>query len=144
MKKITRRPQLGELKENWYIVDAGGQTLGRLASKIVKILIGKDTPNFDPSVINKAKVIVINAAQIRVTGNKFDQKRYYRHSGYPGGLKVTPFSELMKKKPTEVIKKAVSGMLPKNKLRRGRLNNLKIYKDDQHLHQGQKPVKIEL
>lgn len=139
MKKTTRRPQPEEIKETWYLLDAKGQVLGRLASQIAGILMGKNTPSFDPAVANNAKIVVINAAQIKVTGDKLTQKEYHRHSGYPGGLKTITLSRLMASQPAEVIRKAVSGMLPKNKLRSGRLDNLRIYKDEQHPHQAQQP-----
>lgn len=142
--KTTKRPQLNELNETWYLVDAKDKILGRLASKIAIILTGKDQPDYDPSVPNKTKVIVINAALIKFSGNKIEQKEYYRHTGYMGGLKTTKLSTLMEKDPSEVIRKAVSGMLPKNKLRRPKMDDLKIYADDKHLHIAQKPVKIDL
>lgn len=142
--KTTKRPKPQEFKEIWYLVDAQDQILGRLASRIAKILIGKNMPTFDPALVNRTKIVVINAANVKLTGNKLQQKKYYRHSGYMGGLKTTKISDLLAKKPTEVLKKAVSGMLPKNKLRRLRLNNLKIYKDDQHLHQAQNPIKLKI
>ncbi len=142
--KTTKRPQLKELKDIWYIVDAKDKILGRLASKVAIMLIGKDKPDYDPSVPNKVKVVVINAALIKVSGNKLDQKKYYRHTGYMGGLKTTNFSDLIVKDPSEVIRKAVSGMLPKNKLRRLKMDDLKVYADDKHLHIAQKPVKIDL
>lgn len=142
--KVTKRPKPEELKEKWYLVDANGKTLGRLATRIATVLIGKDMPTFDPAVVSNSKIIVLNAGQIKTTGNKLEQKKYYRHSGYPGGLKTTTLEELLAKKPTEVIRKAVSGMLPKNKLREIRLNNLKAYVGTEHPHQAQKPVKLEL
>ena len=142
--KVTKRPKPEELKEKWYLVDANGKTLGRLATRIATVLIGKDMPTFDPAVVSNSKIIVLNADQIKTTGNKLEQKKYYRHSGYPGGLKTTTLAELLAKKPTEVIRKAVSGMLPKNKLREIRLNNLKAYVGTDHPHQAQKPVKLEL
>lgn len=142
--KPTKRPQLAELDKTWYIVDAKDKILGRLASKIAIILIGKNKPDYDPSVPSKVKVIVINAGLIKISGNKIDQKEYYHHTGYLGGLKTTKYSDLIIKDPAEVIRKAVSGMLPKNKLRRLKLDNLKIYADDKHLHIAQKPVKIDL
>ena len=142
--KITKKPQLIDINEIWYIVDAKDKILGRLASKIAIILTGKDKPDYDPSVPNKVKIVVINAALIKTTGNKIDQKEYYHHTGYLGGLKTTKLADLIIKDPAEVIRKAVSGMLPKNKLRRPKLDDLKIYADDKHLHIAQKPVKIDL
>ena len=142
--KITKRPQLTELNETWYLVDAKDKILGRLASKIAVILTGKNKPDYDPSVPNKAKVIVTNAALIKISGNKLEQKKYYHHTGYLGGLKTTKYSDLIIKNPAEIVRRAVSGMLPKNKLRRLKLDDLKIYADDKHLHIAQKPVKIDL
>lgn len=142
--KVTKRPKPEELKEKWYLVDANGKTLGRLATKLATVLIGKDMPTYDPAVVSNSKIIILNADQIKTTGNKLEQKKYYRHSGYPGGLKTTTLAELLVKKPTEVIRKAVSGMLPKNKLREIRLNNLKVYIGIEHPHQAQKPVKLEV
>lgn len=142
--KTTKRPQLTELNETWYLVDAKDKILGRLASKVAIILTGKNKPDYDPSVPNKVKVIVTNAALIKISGNKLEQKNYYHHTGYLGGLKTTKYSDLIVKDPAEVIRRAVSGMLPKNKLRRLKLDDLKIYADDKHLHIAQKPVKIDL
>jgi len=144
MKKTTRRPQSAELTETWYLVDAKGKVLGRLATAIATALTGKNQPNFDPSVPNKVKVVVINASQIKVTGLKAEQKEYYHHTGYLGGLKTTTYAKLLEKDPADIIRRAVSGMLPKNKLRDLKLNDLKVYADDKHLHAAQKPVKLEL
>lgn len=140
----TKRPKSAELPETWYLVDATDRPLGRLASNLAAVLIGKGKPTFDPAVLAKVKIVVINAEKIKLTGNKLAQKNYYRHSTYMGGLKTTPLSAVMQKNPGLVIQKAVSGMLPKNKLRKPRLANLKIYPNDAHLHIAQKPVKLEL
>lgn len=142
--KSTLRPKPAELIEIWHIIDAEGQILGRLAGKIVRILIGKHHPNFDPAVLNNEKVIVINAAKIKFTGNKLQQKLYRHHSGYPGGLKTTTLEKLIVKDPNQVLEHAVSGMLPKNKLRPLRLKNLRIYQDANHPHQAQNPIKLEM
>jgi len=142
--KTTKRPTKAELPEKWLLVDAADQILGRLCSKIAKILIGKDVATYDPSVMNFTKIVVINAAKIKLTGNKISQKKYYRHSGYMGGLKTETLDRLMENKPSEVIQRAVSRMLPKNGLRKLRLMNLKIYTDENHPHFPQSPTKVEL
>ncbi|MFH1088242.1 MAG: 50S ribosomal protein L13 [Patescibacteria group bacterium] len=142
--KTTKRPLKAELPEKWLLVDAADQILGRLGSKIAKILIGKDAATYDPSVMNATKIVVVNAAKIKLTGNKLEQKKYYRHSGYMGGLKTETLDQLMVNKPSEVLQKAVSRMLPKNSLRKLRLNNLKIYADENHPHFPQSPTKVEL
>jgi large subunit ribosomal protein L13 len=144
MKKTTRRPKPAELKEIWHLVDAKGQVLGRLASRIAQILTGKDTAMFDPAVSPKAKVVVINAAEIKLTGHKLEQKEYIHYSGYPGGIKRQPLATVMAKRPAEAILHAVYGMLPKNKLRLSRMDNLKVYAGAEHRHQGQNPIKLEL
>ena len=140
----TKRPAKSELTEKWYLVDATGKPLGRLASKLARLLIGKEGANFDPAVLYPIKVVVINAAAIKLTGKKITQKKYYRHSGYMGGLKTTVLGDVMQKNPALVIEKAVSGMLPKNKLRRPRLANLKVYPETSYPHTAQKPVNLEL
>ncbi len=145
-KKIltTKRPKKEELPEKWYLVDASGRTLGRLASAIAKVLIGKDAATYDPAVMAANKIVVINTATMKITGKKLVQKKYYRHSGYMGGLKTTALGDTMQKNPALVLRKAVSGMLPKNRLRFDRLDNLKAFADDKHPHMAQKPVKLEL
>lgn len=140
----TKRPTKTELPEKWYLVDATGKVFGRLASKIAGVLIGKDQPTFDPAVLNSVNVVVINAEAIKITGKKLDQKKYYRHSGYMGGLKTVSLGETMQKNPALVLEKAVSRMLPKNRLRKPRLAHLKIYVGDQYPHIAQKPVNLEL
>lgn len=142
--KTTRRPKPAELKEIWHLIDAEGKVLGRLASKIAELLMGKDTPLFDPAVSPKTRVVVTNAARIKITGRKLEQKTYIRHSGYPGGLKRTPLATVMEKRPEEALRHAVYGMLPKNKLRKGRMDNLKVYAGEDHPHRGQNPIKLEL
>jgi len=126
------------------VVDATGQTLGRLATKIATILRGKHKPIYTPHMDCGDYVIVINADKIRVTGKKLDQKVYYRHSGYPGGLKSITLREQLKKHPTRVIQAAVRGMLPKNRLGRRMIKKLKVYASDSHPHQAQQPKVLEL
>ncbi|MFA5967174.1 MAG: 50S ribosomal protein L13 [Patescibacteria group bacterium] len=140
----TKRPTKKELPEKWYLIDAAGKTLGRLASKLATILMGKTAATYDPAVLTPIKIVVTNASQIKVTGKKLTQKKYYRHSGYMGGLKTTSLEETLAKKPTKALEAAVSGMLPKNRLRRLRLANLKIYAGAEHQHMAQKPDILEL
>lgn len=142
--RVTKRPTKQELPEKWYLVDAAGQVLGRLASKLAKILIGKTAATFDPAVVSPIKIVVVNASQIKITGKKLAQKTYYRHSGYMGGLKATLLGEVMAKNPTKTLTAAVSGMLPKNRLRQLRLANLHVYAAEAHPHIAQKPTKLEL
>lgn len=132
--------------KNWFVVDAEGQVLGRLATRIARLLIGKDKASFTPSLDCGDHVVVINAEHVRLTGNKIDQKVYRRHSGYPGGLKEVPIRQLMQKRPEEVIREAVLGMLPKNKLRARRAKKLRIYAGKEALarHAGQKPQPLAL
>ena len=123
----------------WYVVDADGQILGRFASKLADRLRGKDKPTFTPHTDGGDFVVVINAEKVAVTGSKYDKKTYYRHSQYPGGLKETTFKEMIDKKPEEVIRLAVKGMLPKNKLSNQIIKKLKIYAGSDHPHDSQQP-----
>lgn len=131
---------------NWFVVDADNQVLGRVATRVARILIGKDKPNFTPYLDCGDHVIVINADRVRLTGNKIEQKVYRRHSGYPGGLKEVPIRVLMQRRPEEVIREAVVGMLPKNKLRARRAKKLRVYAGKEALarHAGQKPQPVAL
>jgi len=133
-----------DIQKKWYLVDAEGKTLGRLASQVAAILRGKHKPTYAPYMDMGDNVIVVNAEKIRVTGRKFNQKQYYRHSGYPGGLKVTRFSDMIKGKPERVITLAVKGMLPHNRLGRAILKHLKVYRGPEHPHEAQQPEKLEL
>jgi len=132
------------MDRKWYIIDAQGKTLGRLATEAAKILRGKNKPIFTPNVDCGDYLIILNAKGIKVTGNKLTDKKYYRHSGYIGNLKVETLDQKMKKKPEDVIYKAVKGMLPHNRLGRQIIKKLKVYADDNHSHQAQKPEKIEI
>jgi len=125
----------------WFVVDAKDQVLGRLATKVARLLIGKDKPTFTPYLDSGDHVVVINADQIKMTGNKVEQKFYYSHSGYPGGLKEVPAKRVRQAKPEWVVREAIVGMLPKNKLRARRAKKLRVYRDAQGLsrHTGQKP-----
>ena len=133
-----------EVERNWYVVDAEDKTLGRISSKIAQYLRGKHKPTFTPHVDMGDFVIVINAEKIKLSGNKWDQKKYYRHSNYIGGIKEMTYKELLDKDPEFIIEKAVKGMLPGNKLRRKMIKKLKVYSGDSHPHQAQKPEKLEL
>jgi large subunit ribosomal protein L13 len=128
-----------EIRKNWWLIDAQGKTLGRLATEIAVLLRGKRKPEFTPSLDCGDFVIVVNAEKIHVTGKKLEDKKYYSHSLYPGGLKVKTLKELLEKKPEEVIRRAVWGMVPKGKLGRALYKKLKVYKGPDHPHQAQKP-----
>jgi large subunit ribosomal protein L13 len=133
-----------DIQRNWYVVDASGQTLGRLASEVARIVRGKHKPIYSPSVDVGDFVIVINADKIHVTGRKLDQKAYYRHSGYPGGLKEVSLRRMLEKHPTKVIEHAVRGMLPKSRLGRKMIRKLKVYAGSDHPHQAQQPELLDL
>ena len=137
MKTFTARPE--DVEHGWYVVDATGKTLGRMASEIARRLRGKHKPEYTPHVDTGDYVIVVNAAKVRVTGNKVDDKLYYRHTGYPGGLKVSNFAKLIQKDPAEIIERAVRGMLPRNPLGRAMFRKLKIYAGAEHRHEAQQP-----
>src|SRR6266571_117150 len=132
--------------KNWFVVDATNQVLGRLATKVARVLIGKDNPSFTPYLDSGDHVVVINADKIRLTGNKIEQKVYHSHSGYPGGLKSVPVKRMRETKPEWMIREAVLGMLPKNKLRARRARKLRVYRDATGLarHAGQKPQAVAL
>jgi len=142
MKTYVTKP--AEVEREWYVVDAQGQTLGRLATKIATVLRGKHKPIYSPSVDCGDYVIVINAEKIHVTGNRLDQKKYYRHSGYPGGISEIGLRDQLKKYPTRVIESAVKGMLPKNPLGRKMFKKLKVFAGPEHNHQAQMPEPLEL
>lgn len=128
----------------WVVVDASEQTLGRLATRVTHVLRGKDQPTFSPNVDGGAGVIVINAARIRVTGRKLEQKFYARHSGYPGGIRMTRLDEMLARRPDRVIRLAVRGMLPKNSLGRRALKRLRVYDGPEHPHEAQRPQTLEV
>jgi large subunit ribosomal protein L13 len=142
MKTYTAKP--GEITRDWYVVDAEGRTLGRLATQIADTLRGKTKPQYTPHVDTGDFVIVVNAEKIAVTGQKLDQKRYFRHSGYPGGLRSRTLREQLDHRPTEVLRKAVKGMLPRNRLARQQLTKLKIYAGPEHPHAAQSPKQLEV
>jgi len=144
LKKYTYSAKRSDNKEKWCVIDAKDKVLGRLASQIAYRIRGKHNPVFTPHVDTGDWVIVINADKIRMTGNKLEQKKYYRHSGYVGSLKSTTAKELLAKKPEELIRKAVRGMLPKNRLGRKLNKKLFVYAGDKHPHAAQTPELIEL
>ena len=137
MKTYMANPE--KIERKWYVVDAEGQTLGRLAAEVAKVLRGKNKPEFTPHIDTGDNVIVINAEKIKVTGKKLDQKVYYHHSDYVGGMKETTLREMMAKKPEQVIELAVKGMLPKGPLGRTMIKKLHVYAGAEHAHQAQKP-----
>ena len=133
-----------EVERRWYVVDAEGQTLGRLSSEVAKVLRGKHKPIYTPHVDTGDYVIVINASKINVTGKKLEQKEYFRHSGYTGSGKLTPLKEVLAKKPEWVVSHAIKGMLPKNNLGRKMFKKLTVYAGPEHKQQAQKPENLEL
>ena len=134
------------IEHKWYLVDAKGANLGRLSTKIAELLMGKHKPSYSPNVVCGDFVIVINSAKIKVTGNKLIDKKYYRHTGYPGGIKSENLKEMLEKHPNRVIEHSVAGMLPKNKLQDVMLKNLKVYATEEHKHEAQQPelLKVEI
>lgn len=132
------------LNKSWYVIDASGKTLGRLATRVATVLRGKNNPGYAPFMDCGDFVIVVNAERIHVTGNKREDKIYWRHTGYPGGLKLTSFKEAMEKDPTFPVRNAVKGMLPRNRLGRRLLKKLKIYAGPGHPHEAQNPAELEL
>ena len=133
-----------DFKKNWHFVDAENKVLGRLAAKIANILSGKNNSRYTPNADLGDFVVVVNAEKVKVTGNKSKQKNYYRHSGYPGGLKVKNFEKMQDDSPEKIIKKAVKGMLPKNKLSNKIIKKLKVYSGSEHPHVGQQPEELSL
>jgi len=133
-----------EVEHKWYLVNAEGKVLGRLSTELVKILKGKNKPTYTPHMDTGDFVVVVNAGKVTLTGKKMKDKIYYHHTGYPGGIKEMNAEKLLAKKPTEMIRMAVKGMLPKNSLGRQMLRKLKIYAGSNHPHEAQKPVPLEL
>jgi len=142
MKTYSAKPH--EIEQAWYLVDADQRTLGRLATEIADLLRGKGKPAYTPHVDTGDFVIVVNAEKISVTGQKRTEKMYYRHSGYPGGLKSRTLNDMLERRPEEVIRLAVKGMLPKNRLARKQLTKLKVYAGPEHPHAAQQPKPLEL
>ena len=142
MKTYMANPT--KVEKKWYVVDAEGCTLGRLASEVAKVLRGKNKPTFTPHMDTGDYVIIVNAEKVKVTGKKLDQKIYYRHSEYVGGMKETPLREMMEKKPERVVELAVKGMLPKGPLGREMYKKLFVYAGSEHKHQAQKPEALTI
>jgi len=135
----TYFPKQGEIARKWYVVDATGQTLGRLATRVARMLSGKNSPRYTPFLDTGDHVVIINAAKVQVTGLKGEQKVYHRYTGYPGGLRSEDFIKRFQRKPEAVVEDAIVGMLPHTKLGRAMAGKLKIYRGDKHPHQAQKP-----
>ncbi|MBV9452584.1 MAG: 50S ribosomal protein L13 [Rubrobacter sp.] len=142
MKSYVARPRMVERK--WHLIDADGQTLGRLATEIARLLRGKNKPQYTPHIDTGDFVVVVNAEKVIVTGKKAEQKVYYRHTGYPGGLKETSYEAMLERKPTEILRRAVRGMMPKTRLGRHQLKKLKIYTGSEHPHGAQAPQPYEV
>jgi large subunit ribosomal protein L13 len=132
-------PKQGEIARKWYVVDASGQTLGRLASQIARILMGKENPRYTPFLDTGDHVVVVNAAKLKITGMKSEQKVYQRYTGYPGGLRTEDFRKRLERRPERIVEQAVMRMLPKTKLGRQMASKLKVYRGEKHPHQAQKP-----
>lgn len=135
---------VNEIEKDWYVVNAEDKILGRLAAEIASRLRGKHKPSFSTFIDNGDFIVVTNADKIKLTGNKWDKKKYYRHTGYMGGIKEATAQELLDKHPTQLLEKAVKGMLPKNKLGRAQLKKLKIYAGSEHPHKAQQPVELDI
>jgi large subunit ribosomal protein L13 len=142
MKSYMARPL--EVERKWYVVDAEGKHLGRLATEIVRVLRGKNKPQYTPHVDVGDFVVVVNADKVAVTGRKAEQRVYRRHSGYPGGMKETSYEQMLARKPTEILRKAVYGMMPKTRLARKQFKKLKIYAGPEHPHSAQDPQTLEV
>jgi large subunit ribosomal protein L13 len=140
----TWNAKTGEVPREWYVVDAEGKTLGRLATRIADTLRGKDKPQYTPHTDTGDFVVVVNCEKVAVTGKKMDEKMYYRHSGYPGGLKQRTLREQLDRRPSDVLRKAVKGMLPRNRLARQQLLKLKVYAGPDHPHEAQAPKPLQL
>ncbi|HEX6197761.1 MAG TPA: 50S ribosomal protein L13 [Jiangellaceae bacterium] len=140
----TYSPKPGDVQRQWHVIDASDVVLGRLASQAATLLRGKHKPTYAPHVDTGDFVIIVNADKVALTGNKLAQKRAYRHSGYPGGLKSLTYEQLMARNPQRAVEKAVKGMLPRNSLGRHMLSKLKVYTGPEHPHQAQKPVPFEI
>jgi large subunit ribosomal protein L13 len=142
MKTFVATPE--NRQRDWYVVDADGKTLGRLATQIAEILRGKRKPEYTPHCDTGDFVVVVNAEKVAVTGKKLEQKRYWRHSGYPGGIRSRTLGEMLERRPEEVLRKAVKGMLPRTKLGRAQLRKLKVYAGGDHPHAAQQPEPLEI
>ena len=142
MKTFSAKP--AEVKRDWYVIDATGKTLGRMATEIARRLRGKHKPEYTPHVDTGDYIVVVNAEKVQVTGNKFNDKMYYRHTGYPGGIKEASFAKMQESKPERIIEIAVKGMLPKNPLGRAMYRKLKVYSGAEHKHSAQQPKTLDI
>ena len=133
----------GEIARSWYVVDAEGQTLGRLAARVARLLSGKDNPQYTPFIDMGSHVVIINAAKVRLTGMKAEQKKYHRYTGFPGGLRTEEFRKRFERAPEKLVEDTITGMLPHTKLGRAMAKKLNVYRGDKHPHQAQKPQAIE-
>jgi len=140
----TYSAKTGEVEKKWVLIDAADKPLGRVASKAASIIRGKHKPTYTPHIDTGDNVIIINIAKVKMTGRKWDQKTYYWHTGYPGGIKSTTAKEIMEKKPTDLMHKAIIGMLPKNRLGRVLATNFRLYETDEHPHTGQTPEVVSI
>ena len=140
----TYFPKAGEIARKWYVVDASGQALGRLASQVARILMGKENPKYTPFIDTGDHVVVINAEKIKISGMKADQKVYHRYTGYPGGIRSEEFKKKLVRRPEKIVEDAIVGMLPHTKLGRTMAGKLKVYRDDKHPHLAQKPEAIKV
>ena len=140
----TYFPKEGEIVRKWYVVDASGQTLGRLATRVASILAGKNNPRYTPFIDTGDAVVVINAAKVRLTGMKAEKKVYHRYTGYPGGMRNEEFEKRLARRPEAVLEDAITGMLPKSKMGRAMASKLKVYRGEKHPHQAQKPETLAL
>jgi large subunit ribosomal protein L13 len=134
----------GEIARKWFVIDADGQTLGRLATRVARILSGKDNPKYTPFLDTGDHVIIINAEKVRLTGLKSDSKVYHRVTGYPGGLRSEEYNKLVQRRPEKIVEDAITGMLPHTKLGRAMAGKLKVYRGDKHPHQAQKPEALAM
>ena len=144
MTTRTCTPRGADIERRWYLVDAEGKTLGRLATRIAHVLRGKHKPTYTPHLDVGDHIVVINAGKIRVTGDKAEKKVYYRHTGYPGGIRTTSFGQMMEKHPDRILRKAVKGMLPNTPLGRRMFRKLRIYAGGEHFHEAQTPEVLDL
>ena len=142
MKTYAAKP--GEVPQRWYLVDAENQVLGRLAAELARRLRGKHKPQYTPHTDTGDYLVIVNAAKVAVTGNKLEAKRYYHHTGYPGGIRETKFADLLERHPEQIIERAVRGMLPRNRLGRAMLRKLKVYPGTEHPHAAQQPEPLKL
>lgn len=140
----TYVPKLGEIEKKWYVIDAEDQVVGRVAVEAAKLLRGKHKPSYTPFLDCGDHVVIVNAAKARLTGNKADQKKYYRHSGYPGGIREISFRQMMEKHPERVLELAIAGMLPHNRLGRKMGTNFRVYAGPDHPHEAQQPITFEM